>query len=158
MSDYSNHVGSNQNTKTYYDKLVHEPLNFRRKRGGKHDIGLEIEGITPSAEEIRLLGNRHRQCKYYQIGVDVCHTSMLQQNADNFLACKTPIDAMWRCYTEEKYGLSIRDAPEATKRHEAQFYDCLFRDASGMDVCMQHFSDMVRTIHRSGESTLDTRF
>jgi hypothetical protein len=44
---------------------------------------------------------------------------MLLQNADNFLACKAPIDAMWRCYTEEKYGNSIRDAPEYTKQQEA---------------------------------------
>ena len=104
------------------------------------------------------MGNRHRQCKYYSIGVDVCHTSMLMQNADNFLACKEPIDMMWRCYTEEKYGPSIRDAPEYTKPHEKAFYDCLFREASGLDLCMKHFSGMIREIHRSGESTLNTDF
>ncbi len=81
---------------------------------------------------------------------------MLLQGAENFLACKAPIDAMWRCYTEEKYGNSIRDAPEYTKKNEAQFYDCMFREASGLDICMKHFSGMVRQIHRSGESTLNT--
>ena len=84
--------------------MVYDTLEFKKKRGAKHEVGVEIEGIIPSKEEVRLLGNRHRQCKYYQIGVDVCHTSMLLQNADNFLVCKEPIDSMWRCYTEEKYG------------------------------------------------------
>ena len=74
------------------------------------------------------------------------------------MACKKPIDAMWRCYTEDKYGASIRDAPDYTKRYEAEFYDCLFREASGLDVCMRPFSNMIRSIHRSGESELNTDF
>jgi hypothetical protein len=145
-------------TKTYYDKMVYDTMVFKKKRGAKHEVGVEIEGIIPEAAEIRLLGNRHKQCKYYAIGVDVCHTSMLLQNADNFLACKEPIDSMWRCYTEEKYGMSIRDAPEYTKKHEAKFYDCMFREATGLDMCMSHFGNMVRSIHRSGESELNTNF
>ena len=104
------------------------------------------------------MGNRHRDCKYYAIGVDVCHTQMLKEGSTNFLACKKPIDAMWRCYTEEKYGTSIRDAPDYTKQYELKFYDCLFRDASGLDLCMGNFSNMVRAIHRSGESELNTNF
>jgi hypothetical protein len=90
--------------KTFYEKMVYESMMFWTKRGAKHEEGVEIEGIIPEAAESCRLGNRHRQCKYYKIGVDVCHTSMLVQNADNFLACKEPVDAMWRCYTEEKYG------------------------------------------------------
>ena len=83
---------------------------------------------------------------------------MLQAGSDNFLACKKPIDAMWRCYTEDKYGASIRDAPEYTKPYEAKFYDCLFRDASGLDICMKNFGNMIRSIHRSGESELNSNF
>ena len=83
---------------------------------------------------------------------------MLKAGANNFLACKAPIDGMWRCYTEEKYGNSIRDAPDYTKQYEKRFYDCMFRDATGLDVCMNHFSDMIRSIHRSGESELNTNF
>ena len=83
---------------------------------------------------------------------------MLLQNSDNFLACKEPIDSMWRCYTEEKYGMSIRDAPEYAKKHEAKFYNCMFREATGLDICMTHFGNMVRSIHRSGESVLNTNF
>ena len=80
--------GSADMPKTFYDKMVYNTLEFKKLKGSKHEVGVEIEGIIPAAEEIRLLGNRHRQCRYFQIGVDVCHTSMLLQNADNFLACK----------------------------------------------------------------------
>ena len=100
---------------TWYDTFNYNHLAYKKKRGAKHEVGIEIEGIIPSPDEIRLLGNRHRQCRYYAMGVDVCHTSMLAQGADNFLACKEPIDMMWRCYTEEKYGSSLRDAPEYAK-------------------------------------------
>ena len=86
------------------------------------------------------------------IGVEVCHTQMLKDKADNFLACKEPIDGMWRCYTEGKYGDSIREAPDYTKKYEKMFYECLFREGTGLDMCMNHFTDMVRSIHRSGES------
>lgn len=157
MSDYANH-GHVPNKNSFYDKFVYEKLHFKKAKEGKHEFGLSVEAVTPGADEIRLLGNRHKQCRYYSIGVDVCHTAMLSQKADNFLACKEPIDAMWRCYTEEKYGQSIRDAPDYTKPHEKEFYNCLFRDASGVDVCMQHFSNMIREIHRSGESELNTHF
>jgi hypothetical protein len=83
---------------------------------------------------------------------------MLLAGATNFLACKQPIDAMWRCYTEEKYGHSLRDAPDYTKQYEKRFYDCMFREASGLDMCMNNFTNMVRAIHRSGESELSTHF
>ena len=141
-------------TNTNFDRLAYNPLHFKRRKGGLHDVGLEIEGIIPSAGEIRLLGNRHKQCAYYRVGVDVCQTQMQKDKADNFLACKEPIDGMWNCYTEGKYGASIRDAPEAAKPYEKAFYDCLFREASGLDICIGHFSDMVRTVYRSPENEL----
>ena len=42
---------------------------------------------------------------------------------------------MWRCYTEEKHGNSIRDAPDYAKPYENKLYNCLFREGSGMDLC-----------------------
>lgn len=51
--------------KQFYDKMVYDTLNYRKKHGAKHEVGVEIEGIIPDAAEVRLLGNRHRQCKYY---------------------------------------------------------------------------------------------
>ena len=156
MADYS--PTGNPTSASFYDKMVQDPVNWKKKRGATHEFGIDVEKVTPDAAEIRLLGNRHRDCKYYSIGVDVCQWAMLSAGSDNFLACKKPIDAMWRCYTEDKYGASIRDAPAYAKPHEEKFYDCLFRDASGLDVCMKPFGNMVRTIHRSGESELNTNF
>lgn len=88
------------------------------------------------------------------LGVELCHTNMVQQRADNFLACKQPLDGMWRCYTEGKYGESIRDAPAEAKPYEKKLYDCLFKEASGLDMCMSHFSDMIRTVYRTPDNEL----
>lgn len=52
----------------YYDKLVYNSLHYKKKKGGNHDIGLELDGVMPTPGEVRLLGNRHKQCLYYQIG------------------------------------------------------------------------------------------
>ena len=65
---------------------------------------------------------------------------------------------MWRCYTEEKYGQSIRDAPDYAKQYESKFYGCLFREGTGMDVCMNHFTDMVRSAYRSGDGLLNDKY
>ena len=70
MSDFS--ATGSAAKPTFYDKMVQDPINWKRKKGAKHEFGVDVEKVTPSAEEIRLLGNRHRDCKYYQIGVDVC--------------------------------------------------------------------------------------
>ena len=79
MSDYYSVNGAlnEKHTKTWFDKVFYDPIQFRKKRGAKHEFGADVEAIIPDAAEIRLLGNRHRQCKYYQIGVEVCHTQML---------------------------------------------------------------------------------
>jgi hypothetical protein len=57
--------GSSDQPANFYDKMVYDTLNYRKKQGAKHEVGVEIEGIIPDAAEVRLLGNRHRQCKYY---------------------------------------------------------------------------------------------
>ena len=62
---------------------------------------------------------------------------------------------MWNCYTENKYGNSIRYAPAVSKPYEKNFYNCLFREGSGVDMCMGNFSDMVRAIYRSPENELN---
>ena len=54
----------------FYDKAENfaNPLHYRKKKGGNHRVGTELEGIVPSEGEVRLLGNRNRQCNYYTIG------------------------------------------------------------------------------------------
>ena len=138
----------------FYDSFNRNPLHFKKKKDSKHEFGIEYEDIIPKEGEIRLIGNRVRQCEYYRIGVESCHQEMVLNNSDTFLPCKEPIDALWRCYTEDKYGKSIRDAPAEAKPYEKNFYDCLFKPASGTDLCMHHFQDMIRTIYRSDDNEL----
>ena len=51
-----------------YENQDLNPLHYRVKKGGQHDVGVELEAIIPKAGEIRLLGNRNDQCTYYQVG------------------------------------------------------------------------------------------
>ena len=53
---------------SFYDKFEYNSLHFKKKKNGTHEFGNDIEAIIPTAGEIRLLGNRHKQCTYYQIG------------------------------------------------------------------------------------------
>ena len=80
----------------YYDKVNRDPLLFKKKAGAKHEFGIEYETIIPKEGEVRLLGNRARQCTYYRTGVDFCHSEMVLNKSDTFLPCKEPIDAMYR--------------------------------------------------------------
>ena len=137
-----------------WDKFNRNPLHYKKKKGAKNEFGLEYESIIPSEGEIRLLGNRAKQCEYYRYGVEFCHLEMVNNKSETFLPCKEPIDAMYRWYTEDKYGSSIRDAPKFAKPYEKEFYNCLFRPASGTDLCMSHFHDVVRSIYRSEDTQL----
>ena len=46
----------------YYDLLenAYDELHFKKRKGGDHSVGVDIEMIIPSEGEVRLLGNRHR--------------------------------------------------------------------------------------------------
>ena len=48
----------------FYDRVENfaNPLHFKKKKGAKHLCGVELEAIVPSEGEIRLIGNRLRQC------------------------------------------------------------------------------------------------
>lgn len=54
----------------YFDSLenYYDPINYKKKKGGKHLFGTDVEGIVPEEGEVRLLGNRHKQCIYYSVG------------------------------------------------------------------------------------------
>jgi hypothetical protein len=45
-----------------------DPINYTIKKDSKHEFGTEHERIIPSEGEVRLLGNRHRDCRYFSIG------------------------------------------------------------------------------------------
>ena len=54
----------------FYDTVESQanPLHFKKKKGAAHRTGVDLETIVPSLGEVRLLGNRIRQCTYYQVG------------------------------------------------------------------------------------------
>jgi hypothetical protein len=66
---------------------------------------------------------------------------------------------MWNCYTEGKYGQSIRDAPAVAKPFEKNLYNCLFREGTGMDLmgAMVITSDMARDLNKGDPSPLHQR-
>ena len=49
-------------SETYYDKLedAYDDLHFKKKKTGKHLMGVDVEMIVPKEGEVRLLGNRNR--------------------------------------------------------------------------------------------------
>ena len=57
-----------------FDKPWFNTLHYKKKKDGKHEFGLDIEAVIPQADEIRMLGNKNRHCRFYQIGVELCHT------------------------------------------------------------------------------------
>jgi len=52
----------------YYDLPYFNPIQWKKRQTGKHEFGTDIEKIIPTEGEIRLLGNRHRDCRYFSIG------------------------------------------------------------------------------------------
>ena len=57
-------------SETFYDKLedAYDDMHFKKRKGTKGLTGVNIEAVMPAEGEVRLLGNRHRQCLYYSIG------------------------------------------------------------------------------------------
>ena len=51
----------------FYDTFssAYDDLHFKKKKGAEHRTGVDIDMVIPSEGEVRLLGNRHRQCNYY---------------------------------------------------------------------------------------------
>ena len=142
--------------KKFYDveHPEYSPLHWKPRNKSKHEFGIEYEPIIPLEGEVRLLGNRHRQCRYYSLGLELCKQRVIQTNSDTFLPCKGVIDAMYRCYTEEKYGESLDKAPEVAFPYAKKFFDCYFFKHSSLNHCMAHFEDSVRSIYRSPDNKL----
>lgn len=45
-----------------------DPITYKVRKDSKHEFGIEYMKIVPSEDEVRLLGNRHRDCRYYSLG------------------------------------------------------------------------------------------
>ena len=80
----------------------------------------EVKGFVPSEGEVRYIANKNTQCGYYLQGIEQCRRKIakisdgspeLQQFG--FLPCKRLVDAHYRCMTDDKYGNTIEEVPEA---------------------------------------------
>jgi hypothetical protein len=79
---------------------------------------------------------------------------MIQSNYPDYTPCKEVIDAMYRCYTEDKYGNEYDKTTEPAKPYMNKFFDCYFYKPNSLTECMVHFEDSVRAIYRSPDNTL----
>ncbi len=142
------------NENKFHDVVNDDPVNFKLRDKSTHEFGLEYMSIVPSEGEVRLLGNRHRDCRYFSIGVELCKQRVVQSNHSDFTPCKNAIDAMYRCYTEDKYGDEYHKTTEEAKPYAKKFFDCYFLKPNSFTNCMKHFEDSIRAIYRSPDNKL----
>jgi hypothetical protein len=140
--------------KKFADVETEDTINYKLRDSSKHEFGLDYMKIVPSEGEVRLLGNRHRDCRYYSLGVEMCKQRIIQTNFSDFTPCKSVVDAMYRCYTEDKYGEEYHKTTEEAKPYAKKFFDCYFKKSTSLSGCMVHFEDSVRAIYRSKDNTL----
>jgi len=140
--------------KKFYDVEKDDPVNYKLRDKSLHEFGMEYLHVVPSEGEVRLLGNRHRDCRYYSIGVELCKERIVQSNYPDFTPCKAAIDAMYRCYTEDKYGEEYHKTTEDAKPYAKKFFDCYFFRPNSFTMCMKHFEDSIRAIYRSPDNKL----
>jgi hypothetical protein len=155
FASYEYNIKSVNTEKKFYDvENIMNPLHYKEKVNSKHEFGKEYEVIIPKEGEIRLLGNRHRDCRYYSLGLELCKQRILQTNFEDFTPCKNVVDAMYRCYTEDKYGEEYHKTIDVAKPFAKKFLDCYFYKASSLTSCMEHFEDSIRAIYRSDDNKL----
>jgi hypothetical protein len=140
--------------KKYYDIEKDDSVNYKLRDSSRHEFGLEYMKVVPSEGEVMLLGNKHRDCRYYSIGVEMCKQRIIQTNYSDFTPCKAAIDAMYRCYTEDKYGEEYHKTTEVAKPYAKKFFDCYFVRPNSFTACMVHFEDSIRAIYRSPDNKL----
>jgi hypothetical protein len=148
--------------KKYYDLEENkDPINYKPRTNSKNEFGIEYEKIIPFEGEVRLLGNRHRDCRYFSLGklllntgLELCKQRVVDTNTATYLPCKNAIDAMYRCYTEEKYGNEYHKTLDGAKPYANKFFDCYFHRANSLTKCMIHFEDSIRAIYRSPDNKL----
>jgi hypothetical protein len=84
----------------------------------------------------------------------MCKQKILQSNHHDYTPCKAVLDAMYRCYTENKYGDEYHKTTEEAKPYANRFFDCYFFKTTSLTECMVHFEDSVRAIYRSEDNKL----
>lgn len=84
----------------------------------------------------------------------MCKQRIVQSKYADYTPCKPVIDAMYRCYTEDKYGEEFHKTTEEAKPYAVNFFDCYFKTNGTMNECMEHFENSIRAIYRSPDNKL----
>ena len=142
----------------FYDlPNLKDSLHYKLKKDSTHEFGKQYIAKTPSEQEVQFIANRHITCEYYSLGLLQCKMRVLQAGLDNFLICKDTLDAMYRCYTDNKLEETYDDVGKANM-YADKFKDCLFRKHSTLTNCMEHFEDSIRVKFREEGSTLENLY
>jgi hypothetical protein len=80
IQNYQFPVNAIEEEKKFYDVEENkDPINFKVRNNSKHEFGIEYEHVIPSEGEVRLLANRHRDCRYYSLGYFYLPRSRIMQ-------------------------------------------------------------------------------
>lgn len=122
---------------------------YKKRPGSNGEFGIELVKKLPSEDEVRYIANKHKECLYYSMGFDVCKRKMDSINSKNFLACKDVLDAMYRCYTNNKEGTEYHKIRDEAKPYMKEFVQCAFSKNSVTENCFAHFEDSLRVLYRN---------
>lgn len=144
--------------KRFYDVESWDFINLKKRENSKHEFGIEYENTVPPEGEVRFLGNRHIDCRYYSLGLELCKERIIHSQHSDYTPCKAVVDSMYRCYTQEKHGDEYHQINEDAKPYMRSFFDCYFYKGTSLTYCMKHFEDSIRVIYRSEDNKLNDYF
>ena len=89
--------------KLFYDlPNYYDAVNFKPRKGGNNEFGTDVIKVVPAEGEVRLIGNRHRECLYYAIGLSKCKEKLnLHVDATTILSYQI-IDCLGHIVLSEK--------------------------------------------------------
>ena len=119
-----------------------------------NEFGDQYMKVVPKEGEIRMLANRHKDCIYHSVGLELCRTKVLSTDRKSFLSCKPILDSMFRCYTNDSEASEYHNIRESGKKYMKDFTNCVFKTDSYFDSCMVHFEDSIRAIYRDEKHNL----
>ena len=138
-----------RNDTSKLDPVFYEPI-----KKASNEFGADVMLKVPKEGEVRLLGNRHKECLYYTAGVDICKKNINQRLKSSFLPCKETLDAMFRCYTNDTEGTEYHQIRSVGQPYMQKFLGCMFVRGSKIEDCMEHFENSIRAIYRNGDHKL----
>lgn len=138
----------------YFDIKYYNDIEYEKRKDSKDNFGIEIMQKVPSESEVRLLGNRHRECFYYSAGLEFCKKKVVSSMRTDYLACKNVIDAMYRCYTNDSAEQEYHKIDEVGKPYMKEFFNCLFTKNNSVENCFGHFENSIRAVYRAGKYKL----